>query len=81
MGTLFLFIVWERSGMKREQEKDNMLEIAFELSKVLDCGLDKETLSICMGLLETGVHPEALARAIKKMKKEVEAAKGKADAE
>lgn len=34
-------------------------DIAFEISKILDCGLDKETLSVCIGLLETGINPEA----------------------
>jgi mitotic-spindle organizing protein 1 len=34
------------------------LDVSFELSKLLDCGLDKESLSICIALLETGVNPE-----------------------
>lgn len=35
------------------------LDCAHEISKILDCGLDKETLSICLALLENGVNPEA----------------------
>jgi mitotic-spindle organizing protein 1 len=46
------------------------LEVAFEINKLLNCGLDKETLSICMGILETGVNPEALADVIKHLRKE-----------
>ena len=42
----------------------NQLAVAFEISKLLNCGLDKETLSLCMGLLEQGVNPEALADVI-----------------
>ena len=34
------------------------LETAHEISKLLDCGLDKETLSICVALIENGVNPE-----------------------
>jgi len=43
---------------------ENQLAVAFEISKLLNCGLDKETLSLCMGLLEQGVNPEALADVI-----------------
>lgn len=46
------------------------LDIAHEINKILDCGLDKETLSICIALLETGVNPEALGEVIKKLRKE-----------
>ena len=35
------------------------LEICYELNKLLDCGLDKETLSVCIALVENGVNPEA----------------------
>jgi mitotic-spindle organizing protein 1 len=50
--------------------KEQQLEVAFEINKLLNCGLDKETLSICMGILETGVNPEALADVIKQIRKE-----------
>jgi mitotic-spindle organizing protein 1 len=48
----------------------NQLDVAFEISKLLNCGIDKETLSLCMGLLETGVNPEALADVIKEIRRE-----------
>ena len=32
--------------------------MAYELSRVLDTGLDKETLSILIALCENGVNPE-----------------------
>ena len=35
--------------------------VAFEISKILDCGLDKQTLMILIGLIENGANPEALA--------------------
>lgn len=56
----------------KEAEQQQQLEVAFEINKLLNCGLDKETLSICMGLLETGVNPEALADVIKEIRREKE---------
>ena len=44
-----------------ENQNSSQLEVAFEISRLLNTGLDKETLSLCMGLLEQGVNPEALA--------------------
>jgi len=56
----------------KEVEQQKQLEVAFEINKLLNCGLDKETLSLCMGLLETGVNPEALADVIKEIRREKE---------
>lgn len=56
----------------KEAEQQQQLEVAFEINKLLNCGLDKETLSLCMGLLETGVNPEALADVIKEIRREKE---------
>jgi mitotic-spindle organizing protein 1 len=36
------------------------LDIVYEINKILDCGLDKETLSICVALIEHGVSPEVI---------------------
>lgn len=33
----------------------------FEISKLLNTQLDKETLATCVGLIESGVNPDALA--------------------
>ncbi|KAL4429859.1 hypothetical protein ABPG77_010976 [Micractinium sp. CCAP 211/92] len=44
------------------------LDCAFELSKLLDCGLDKEALSICVALIENGVNPEALAEVVQQLR-------------
>ena len=33
----------------------------FDISQLLNTGLDKETLATCVGLIESGVNPEALA--------------------
>lgn len=34
------------------------LDVAYEISRILDTGLDKETLSLLIGLCENGVNPE-----------------------
>ncbi|PRW60598.1 Negative elongation factor B [Chlorella sorokiniana] len=51
-------------------EAREALETASELSKLLDCGLDKEALSICIALLEQGVNPEALAEVVTRLRKQ-----------
>ena len=49
------------------------LDIAFEISKLLDCGLDKESLAILIALVENGVNPEALATVVKELRREAAA--------
>jgi len=58
-----------------QQAKETM-EIVYELSRLLDCGLDRETLSILIALVETGVNPEALAAVVKELRREAGALKG-----
>ncbi|KAL0491324.1 mitotic-spindle organizing protein 1B [Acrasis kona] len=52
------------------QEARETVEIAYELNKVLNSGLDRESLSILMNLIELGVNPEALAACVKEIQKE-----------
>ncbi|KAI8481513.1 hypothetical protein Bbelb_407190 [Branchiostoma belcheri] len=47
-----------------------------EISRLLNTGLDSETLSICVRLIEQGVNPEALASVIKELRRETAALKG-----
>jgi len=42
----------------------------FEISQLLNTGLDKETLEILVKLTELGVHPEALAAVVKELRRE-----------
>ena len=49
----------------RAQEAMSLLH---EISLILNSGLDKETLAVCISLLETGVNPEALAAVVKELK-------------
>lgn len=51
------------------------LKIAVEISNILDTGLDKEALSILIGLIEAGVNPEALATVVKELRREAAAYK------
>lgn len=46
-----------------------------EISKLLDTGLDRETLAILVALIENGVNPEALAAVVKELRRETAALK------
>ena len=37
------------------------MPVLHEISSILNTGLDKHTLSLCVSLCENGVNPEALA--------------------
>ena len=52
--------------------------VAFELSRLLDTGLDRETLSILISLVESGVHPDALAAVVKELRREAAELKARA---
>ena len=45
-------------------------KVAFELSNLLNTGLDRETLNLCAQLLEEGANPEALAVLVTELNKE-----------
>ncbi|KYK61732.1 putative Mitotic-spindle organizing protein 1 [Drechmeria coniospora] len=46
------------------------VDILHEISTILNCRLDRQTLSICISMIERGVHPEALAHVIKELRQE-----------
>ena len=46
--------------------------INFELSNLLDTGLDREALAILVELCESGVNPEALAKVVIELRRESE---------
>ena len=48
----------------------SLYPVAFEISKLLDCGLDKESLAILVSLCENGVSPEALATVMQELRRE-----------
>jgi mitotic-spindle organizing protein 1 len=44
-----------------------------EISELMNTGLDRETLVICVSLCEAGVNPEALGAVIKELRAEAKA--------
>ncbi|KAI9170957.1 putative kinetochore protein SPC25 [Paramyrothecium foliicola] len=46
------------------------VDILHEISTILNCQLDRRTLSICIAMIERGVNPEALAQVIKELRQE-----------
>jgi hypothetical protein len=47
-----------------------LFQVVEEISNLLETGLDKETLSICVRLIENGINPSALAHAILEIRKD-----------
>ncbi|KAK3314954.1 mitotic-spindle organizing gamma-tubulin ring associated-domain-containing protein [Apodospora peruviana] len=48
------------------------VDILHEISTILNCHLDRRTLSICISMIENGVNPEALATAVKELRNEAQ---------
>jgi len=42
--------------------------VVYEISRLLNTGLDRQTLSILISLCEAGVNPEALAAVVKELR-------------
>ncbi len=59
----------------RVEIKQNSLNDLYELSNILNTGLDRESVEIIAELCELGVNPEALVAAIKEIKREAEVIK------
>ncbi|KTW29718.1 mitotic-spindle organizing protein 1 [Pneumocystis carinii B80] len=56
------------SQSKKESARET-IDILYEISVILNTGLDKNCLSLCVSLCENGVNPEALANVIKELRK------------
>ncbi|XP_042783615.1 mitotic-spindle organizing protein 1 isoform X1 [Panthera leo] len=59
----------------RNEVTSILLQVLLEISRILNTGLDMETLSICVRLCEQGINPEALSSVIKELRKATEALK------
>lgn len=59
----FILIVDYFTGMDKEKTRE-AVNVLYEVSQLLDTGLDKYTLSLCVSLIESGVHPETLSVSI-----------------
>jgi mitotic-spindle organizing protein 1 len=42
----------------------------FEVSNILNTGLDRKTLATCIQMIEAGVNPESLAAVVRELKRE-----------
>lgn len=72
-----------REGQNRRTDQQNsqsqILEAKetfatlLELSKLLNTGLDSDTLALCIRLCERGAHPEALATVVRELRRESQA--------
>jgi len=60
--------------MSSSSQEDTRLtmDVVLSLSRILNTGLDRETLSILMQLCEHGVNPDALAAVVKELRREAE---------
>ena len=61
------------AGNSKIMEARETLNTLLEISRLLNTGLDPETLTICIQLCESGVNPEALATVVKEVRREVAA--------
>ena len=51
------------------EDSKETLEILYEMSQILNCGLNKEALNILVTMIEKGVNPEALIRVVEELRK------------
>ncbi|BAF13661.1 mitotic-spindle organizing protein 1B [Oryza sativa Japonica Group] len=56
----------EAESAAARQAKES-LELAFQMSQILDTGLDRHTLSLLMALCDRGANPEALAALVREL--------------
>lgn len=60
----------QENNQVQYREAQETLDVLFEIQKLLNCGLDRETLSIIVTLIENNVSPVAVASIIKEIKNE-----------
>ena len=66
----------DRAGSNRSLvDAKETFQTLFEISRLLNTGLDMETLAICVRLCENGANPEALAIIIRELRRESDAIK------
>ncbi|ORY64392.1 mitotic-spindle organizing gamma-tubulin ring associated-domain-containing protein [Pseudomassariella vexata] len=57
---------------EKQAAAQQAVDILHEISTILNCHLDRRTLSICISMIENGVNPEALAAVIQFLRKEAQ---------
>mmetsp|Transcript_14158 Transcript_14158/g.19524 ORF Transcript_14158/g.19524 Transcript_14158/m.19524 type:complete len:83 (-) Transcript_14158:279-527(-) len=58
-----------KDSLTREDHQ-NALEVVYEISSILNTGLDRDSLNILVNLCESGVNPEALAAVVQELRSE-----------
>ncbi|KAL2261892.1 hypothetical protein VTK26DRAFT_3048 [Humicola hyalothermophila] len=53
---------------EKQAAAQEAVDVLHEIATILNCHLDRRTLSICISMIENGVNPEALAAAIKELR-------------
>jgi len=64
---------------RSEEGARETMEILYEMSRILNTGLDRTTLSVLVSLCENGVNPEALAAVVKELRREGQALRAAAE--
>ncbi|TGZ84618.1 hypothetical protein EX30DRAFT_392049 [Ascodesmis nigricans] len=54
----------------KQQAAKEVLDVLNEISTILNTGLDRNSLSICVSLIENGVNPDALAAVVRELRQE-----------
>ncbi|KAL8336445.1 hypothetical protein RB601_000315 [Gaeumannomyces tritici] len=55
---------------EKQAAAQSAVDILHEISTILNCHLDRRTLSVCVSMIENGVSPEALAAVVKELRKQ-----------
>ncbi|KAK8078177.1 hypothetical protein PG996_004347 [Apiospora saccharicola] len=63
---------------EKQAAAQQAVDILHEISTILNCHLDRRTLSCCISMIENGVNPEALAAVVQFLRKEAQKEKFKA---
>ena len=59
----------QNSQEKNTEPSSKQLDLLFELSRLLDTKLDKQTLKQCLSMIESGANPAALAQVVMELKR------------
>jgi len=59
-----------RCETDRVASAQQTLDILYDISQLLNTGLDREAFATCVDMIETGTNPEALAAVVQEMRKE-----------
>ncbi|MCJ1440045.1 MAG: hypothetical protein MMC23_000527 [Stictis urceolatum] len=60
------------TNQEKRQAAKEVVDVLLEISTLLNTGLNRSQLSICVSMIEHGTNPEALAAVVKEMRKEAE---------